>query len=103
MNVLKSAVLAFGILLVANSASYAQETTPVRVSPLFDLNAVGAGIVILGAGLGIGILAKGAVESMARQPEISGNIQQAMIIAAALIEGVAFFALIIILLKVLFG
>ena len=40
---------------------------------------------------------------MARQPEIAGNIQTAMIIAAALIEGVTFFALIIILLQVLFG
>jgi len=59
--------------------------------------------VIVGAALGIGNLAKGAVDSMARQPEIAGNIQTAMIIAAALIEGVTFFALIIILLQVLFG
>ena len=60
-------------------------------------------MVILGAALGIGGLAKSAVESMARQPEIAGNIQTAMIIAAALIEGVTFFALIIVLLQVLFG
>ncbi len=59
--------------------------------------------MIIGAALGIGSLAKGAVESMARQPEIAGNIQTAMIIAAALIEGVTFFALIIILLQGLFG
>ena len=59
--------------------------------------------MIVGAALGIGNLAKGAVDSMARQPEIAGNIQTAMIIAAALIEGVTFFALIIILLQVLFG
>ena len=64
---------------------------------------IGAGLVIVGAALGIGNLAKGAVDSMARQPEIAGNIQTAMIIAAALIEGVTFFALIIILLQVLFG
>ena len=57
--------------------------------------------MIIGAALGIGGLAKAAVESMARQPEIAGNIQTAMIIAAALIEGVTFFALIIILLQVL--
>ena len=57
--------------------------------------AIGAGVVILGAGLGIGKIGASAVESMARQPEVAGNIQTAMIIAAALIEGVTFFALII--------
>jgi F-type H+-transporting ATPase subunit c len=72
-------------------------------APFSDLKGIGAGLVIVGAALGIGNLAKGAVDSMARQPEIAGNIQTAMIIAAALIEGVTFFALIIILLQVLFG
>jgi F-type H+-transporting ATPase subunit c len=59
--------------------------------------------VFIGAAIGIGGLAMGAVESMARQPEIAGNIQTAMIIAAALIEGVTFFALVIIIVQVLFG
>ena len=57
--------------------------------------------MIMGAAIGIGMLAKGTVESMARQPEIAEKIQTAMIISAALIEGVTFFALIIILLQVL--
>ena len=57
--------------------------------------AFGAGIVVLGASLGIGRLAGSALESMARQPEVAGNIQTAMIIAAALIEGFTFFALVI--------
>ncbi len=57
--------------------------------------AVGAGIVILGAGFGIGRIGATATESMARQPEVAGKIQGAMIIAAALIEGVTFFALIV--------
>ena len=70
-------------------------------APFSDLKAIGAGLVIIGAAMGIGGLAKAAVESMARQPEIAGNIQTAMIIAAALIEGVTFFALIIILLQVI--
>ena len=61
--------------------------------------AAGAGLVIIGAGLGIGKIGASAVESMARQPEVAGNIQTAMIIAAALIEGVTFFALIICLTK----
>ncbi|MCU0718818.1 MAG: ATP synthase F0 subunit C [Pirellula sp.] len=54
--------------------------------------AIGAGLAVIGAGLGIGFLAKGAVESIARQPESAGTIQIAMIIAAALIEGLAFYA-----------
>lgn len=58
-------------------------------------SAVGAGIVMLAAGFGIGRIGAGAVESMARQPEVAGNIQTAMIIAAALIEGATFFALVV--------
>ena len=64
----------------------------------FSMNlgaAVGAGLAIIGAGLGIGRIGGQAVESMARQPEAAGNIQTAMIISAALIEGATFFALII--------
>ena len=57
--------------------------------------AIGAGLVIIGGGLGIGKIGASAVESMARQPELAGGIQTAMIIAAALVEGVTFFALII--------
>ena len=54
---------------------------------------IGASIAVLGAGLGIGKLASAALEAMGRQPEAAGPIRTAMIIAAALIEGVAFFAL----------
>ena len=54
--------------------------------------AVGGGLAVIGAGIGIGLLAKGAVESIGRQPEAAGAIQTNMIIAAALIEGLAFFA-----------
>jgi len=57
--------------------------------------AVGAGLVILGAGFGIGRIGGSAVEGMSRQPEAAGNIQTAMIISAALIEGATFFALIV--------
>ena len=55
-------------------------------------SAIGAGIVTIGAGLGIGRIGASAVESMARQPEVAGKVQVAMIIAAALIEGATFFA-----------
>ena len=61
--------------------------------------AIGAAVTILGAGYGIGKIGSSAVESMARQPEVAGQIQTAMIIAAALIEGVTFFALIVCILQ----
>ena len=57
--------------------------------------AIGAGLAILGAGLGIGRIGGSACESIAHQPEMAAKVQTAMIIAAALIEGAAFFALLI--------
>lgn len=64
--------------------------------------AFGCGLVILGAGYGIGRIGSSAVESMARQPEVAGSVQTAMVVAAALIEGVTFFALIVCLLSIFF-
>ncbi len=61
--------------------------------------AFGAGLIIIGAGMGIGKIGSCAVESMARQPEVAGNIQTAMIISAALIEGATFFGLIVCMLS----
>jgi len=58
----------------------------------------GAGIAAVGAGIGIGQIGKGALESIARQPEALGDIRSNMIIAAALVEGVAFFAIVVCLL-----
>lgn len=60
--------------------------------------ALGAGIAVLGAGLGIGNIGARALESIARQPEATGDIRSNMIVAAALIEGVAFFAIVVCLL-----
>lgn len=57
--------------------------------------ALGAGIASIGAGIGIGNIGRGALESMARQPESTGDIRSNMIVAAALIEGVAFFAIVV--------
>ena len=56
-------------------------------------NIVGAGLIVIGAGLGIGKIGSSAMEAIARQPEASGKIQTAMLIAAALIEGIGFAAL----------
>ncbi len=101
MKLFKSIVLAGVVVLVTHSTAYAQPAT--GPAPFSDLKAIGCGIVTLGAALGIGMLAKGAFESMARQPEIVGNIQTAMLIVAAFIEGFTFFALAIIILQVIRG
>lgn len=62
--------------------------------------ALGAGIAVIGAGLGIGRIGGEAMEAMARQPEKMGDLRSSMIIAAALVEGVAFLAVIVALLAV---
>ncbi|MDQ1771746.1 ATP synthase F0 subunit C [Labilibaculum euxinus] len=62
--------------------------------------AFGAGLAAIGAGIGIGKIGGSALESIARQPEASGDIRSNMIVAAALIEGAAFFAIIICLLAI---
>jgi F-type H+-transporting ATPase subunit c len=56
---------------------------------------IGAGLAVIGAGLGIGKLAASALEAIGRQPEASGDLRTTMIIAAALVEGVTLFALVI--------
>jgi F-type H+-transporting ATPase subunit c len=73
----------------------APTTTASKVGQMNLGAAIGAGLVIIGAGLGIGRIGGQAVEGMSRQPEAAGNIQTAMIISAALIEGATFFALIV--------
>jgi len=59
---------------------------------------IGAGIAAIGAGIGIGRIGGSALESMARQPESTGDIRTNMIVAAALVEGAAFFGIIVCLL-----
>ena len=56
-------------------------------------NLIGAGLVVIGAGLGLGKIGGSAMDAIARQPEAAGKIQTAMIIIAALLEGLAFGAL----------
>ncbi|MBS7564316.1 ATP synthase F0 subunit C [Mucilaginibacter sp. Bleaf8] len=63
-----------------------------------SIAALGAGLAVIGAGIGIGQVGGKAMEGIARQPEASTKIQTAMIIAAALIEGVALFGVVVALL-----
>ncbi len=99
-RVFKIFALCFALLLVAGPVmaqapdTISQATTNHGFG-IYLGGAFGAGLVILGAGMGIGRIGSSAVESMSRQPEVAGNIQTAMIIAAALIEGATFFALIV--------
>lgn len=60
--------------------------------------ALAAGLAVIGAGMGIGKVGGQAMDAIARQPEMAGKIQTAMIIAAALVEGVALFAVVVALL-----
>lgn len=62
---------------------------------------IGAGVAALGAGVGIGRIGGSALEAIARQPEATGDIRANMIVAAALVEGAVFFAIVVCLLVVL--
>ena len=66
------------------------------LAPIAKMGAgIGAGVAAIGAGIGIGRIGGSAMDAIARQPEATGKIQTAMIIAAALIEGVALFAVVV--------
>ena len=95
---IRLAMFTLAAFIMMTAAAQAQEAEGTTYGIVFS-GAIGAGIVILGAGWGIGRIGANAVESMARQPEVAGQIQTAMIIAAALIEGATFFALIVCLLN----
>ncbi|WP_283806744.1 ATP synthase F0 subunit C [Dokdonia sinensis] len=69
------------------SLALVQEVTPMVP------NLVGAGLIVIGAGIGLGKIGGSAMEGIARQPEATNKIQTAMIIIAALLEGLAFGAL----------
>ena len=61
--------------------------------------AIGAGFAVIGAGIGIGLIGSRAMDAIARQPEAYNKIQTAMIIAAALVEGVALFGVVVALIS----
>ncbi|MEX2217174.1 MAG: ATP synthase F0 subunit C [Phycisphaerales bacterium] len=85
------------LALLAPAIAQAQEAKPVAAG----LGAIGGGLAVIGGGIGIGLIGKGAVESIARQPEASGPIVTNMILTAALVEGAALFAVVVGLLVVL--
>ena len=68
---------------------------PMNIGIGYGLAGIGAGLAAVGAGIGIGRIGGGAVEAIARQPEAMGDIRANMILTAALVEGAAFFAMVI--------
>jgi F-type H+-transporting ATPase subunit c len=100
MKALQLISLAAIVLLLGAAPVFAQAGAPQSVS--LSGAGIGAGIgvalAIVGAGYGFGRIGSAALESMARQPEIAGQIQTGMIVIAALLEGATFFGLLICLL-----
>lgn len=88
----KKVLLALGATALAspNMALAAGETSTGK-----GLAAMGAGLAVIGGAIGIGLVGKGAVESIARQPDAAGTISTQMILAAALIEGATLFAVVV--------
>lgn len=96
MKWLNLAVLAMVVLLFGASSALAQEFPQSATLSGAGIGAgLGAALTIIGAGYGFGRIGSAALESMARQPEVAGRIQTAMLIIAALLEGATFFSLIV--------
>ena len=91
---LRIIAVALGAFLVAAPVFAQGEGGGVQFSA-----SIGAGITILGAGIGFAKIGGSALESIARQPEASGDIRGAMLLVAALLEGATFFALIVCIVK----
>lgn len=91
MSRFKVAAFSVTALLVMAVPAMAQEDG----NPLINVGgaAFGIGVLVFGAAMGIGKIGTAAVESMARQPEVAGDIRGAMVVAAALIEGATFFGI----------
>ena len=100
MKALRQVLVAVAVVLITAAPVFAQtkgpppQTTTVLSGAAIGAG-LGAGLIIIGAGYGFGRIGSAALEGMARQPEVAGRVQVAMIIIAALLEGATFFALLI--------
>ncbi len=97
MKALQLVLLVIVVLLVATPAFAQAPGSPgtVTLAGAAVGAGIGAGLTIIGAGYGFGRIGSASLESMARQPEVAGRVQTAMLIIAALLEGATFFALIV--------
>lgn len=88
------------LLLILQAVTDGADAAKEVAAPTINgIAAIGAGLAAIGAGIGVGRIGGSALESMARQPEMLGDIRTNMIVAAALVEGVALFAVVIALLQ----
>ncbi len=92
MRLTKEVVLAVVVLALLGPIAAEAQLTGNLDKIGKGLGALGGGMAVIGGGIGIGLIGKGAVESIARQPESKGDISQNMLIAAALVEGATLFA-----------
>lgn len=103
-TMIRNVALAGGTLAVLGpAAAFAQEAISVEAATVLaegtikigkGIGVLAGGFAVIGGGIGIGLVGKGAVESIARQPQEAGTIQQNMLIAAGLIEGATLFAVV---------
>ena len=94
-TLIKNCLYAAGILALLGPAAAwaAPEDGLIKVGK--GIGALGGGLAVVGGGIGIGLIGKGAVESIARQPEATGPIGTNMILTAALVEGATLFAVVV--------
>jgi len=94
-NLQRVALVLFVLFLLASPALAQTPNGNITLAGAALGGGLGAALTIVGAGIGFGRIGSSALESMARQPEVAGRVQIAMIIIAALLEGVTFFALLV--------
>lgn len=101
-NLVKNVAFATAALALFGPAIASAQEAGADADTLYrGLGAIGSGLAVIGGAIGIGMIGKGAVESIARQPEASGPIGTNMILAAALVEGATLFAVVVGLLAAL--
>jgi len=92
-------VFSLFVFLFAAVAAFAQTDAVAVAQASGSISTIGAGIAAIGAGIGIGQIGGRAMEGIARQPSAAGDIRTNMIVAAALVEGAALFAIVVSLIK----
>jgi len=103
MKMTRMALIAVAALLASGPMLFAQATGFEAPFAGKGMAGLGAGLTIIGAGLGFGKIGAAALESMARQPEVADKVSGSMIVVAALLEGATFFALIVCVLIMIFA
>src|SRR5262245_44246278 len=87
--------LAFGVLLLTGNPLLAVDQAAAPFYGAAIGSGIGAALTLVGAGIGFGMIGSSALQSMARQPEVAGDVGRNMLTIAALLEGATFFSLII--------